>query len=123
MSSLINFKENLKDSMTNSLLDYLNYLHETKNNLDSLENGNDALAKCVVMSGELFTSKIKKGEASQDDIESFEALLLQEEMFTHKNLELNIANSMVKEGNAMALGEYESTFGAANKGIEIKKIA
>ena len=66
MTDLINFKENLKDSITNSLLDYINYMHETKQN----ETSSDALAKCVLMSGELFANKIKKGEASQDDIEA-----------------------------------------------------
>lgn len=123
MSSLVSFKENLKDSMTNSLLDYLNYLHETKNNIESLKNGNDALAKCVVICGELFTSKIKKGGISQEEIDSFESLLSTEDMFAHKNIDLNSANSMVREGNAMALSEYESNFGAANKSMELKKIA
>lgn len=119
MTDLINFKENLKDSITNSLLDYINYMHETKQN----ETSSDALAKCVLMSGELFANKIKKGEASQDDIDSFEANLIGEGTLSTQNKDLNLANTMVREGNAMALAEYESTYGEASDIKGLKKVA
>ena len=117
MSNLVNFKENLKDSMTNSLLDYVNYMHETKNNKET----NDSLAKCVVMCGELFANKVKKGEISQSEIESFESNLIDENAFAQDYKELNLANTMVKETNAMSFAEYESTFGDNTKGL--KKVA
>ena len=119
MSSLVNFTENLKDSETYAVLDYLNYLHETKNNLET----NNALAKCVIMCGELFANQVKKGERTQEDIESFEANLVEEKIFSHKNEELNLANVIVREGNAMALVEYETTFGEANNSKGLKKVA
>ena len=123
MSSLVNFKENLKDNMTYSLLDYINYLHETKNNLENLENGSDTLAKCIVLCGELFANQIKKGKFSQEEIESFEALLPAEEMFAYDHKDLDLAVKSVKEGNAMAINKYASTFGEANKEKSLKKIA
>ena len=123
MSSLVNFKENLKDSMTYSLLDYNNYLHETKNNFENLERGSDTLAKCVVLCGELFANKIKKGKITEVEIESFESLLPTEEMFAYNHKDLDLAVKMVKEGNSMALNQYESTFGMANKEKGLKKIA
>ena len=123
MSSLVNFKENLKDNMTYSLLDYNNYLHETKNNLENLERGNDTLAKCVLLCGELFANKIKKGMVTEEEVESFEVLLPTEEMFSYNHKDLDLAVKMVKEGNSMALNEYETTFGEANKEEGLKKIA
>ena len=119
MSSLVNFRENLKDNMTNSLLDYLNYMYETKKNSET----NDALAKCVLMCGELFSNQVKRGNKSQEDIESFEANLLSGTIFSDKNEDLDLANTMVREGNAMALAEYESTYGEANNVKGLKKVA
>jgi len=123
VSSLVNFKENLKDSMTYSLLDYNNYLHETKNNLENLENGSDTLAKCVMLCGELFANKIKKGSVTEDEIESFEALLPTEGMFAYNHKDLGLAVKTVKEANSVALNKYEKTFGEANKEKSLKKIA
>ena len=117
MNDLISFKENLKDSITSSLLDYLNYMHETKKNPEVLEKGNDALAKCVIMCGELFANKVKKGELTQEDIESFESNLVSEDMLLYSNNNLNLANAMVKEGDAMALTEFETRFND-NKGLQ-----
>ena len=117
MNDLVNFKENLKDSITNSLLDYINYLHETKQSTEALESGSDALAKCVIMCGALFANKVKKGEVREENIEAFEALLPSEEMLTFKNNGIDFAGKIVKEENAVALSEYQSRFGAVNKSI------
>ena len=119
MTDLVNFKENLRDSITNSLLDYINYMHETKHS----EVNSDALAKCVLMTGELFANKIKKGEITQDGIDSFEANLMGESTLSSQNKDLNLANTMVKEGNAMAFAEYESTFGENDNIKGYKKVA
>ena len=123
MNSLVDFKENLKDSITYSLLDYNNYMHETKVNLENLEAGSDTLSKCIVLCGELFANKIKKGEVTQEEIESFEALLPSKEMFVCNHKDLDLASNIVKESNSMALNQYESTFGEANKSMNLKKIA
>lgn len=123
MNSLANFKENLKDSMTYSLLDYTNYLHETKDNFDNLKDGSDTLSKCVVLCGELFANQIKKGKVSQDDVESFEALLPSEKMFGYNHKDLDFAVGIVKEGNSMALNEHETKYANFNKGKSFKKIA
>lgn len=123
MSSLVDLTSNLKDSKTNSLLDYINYLHDIKTTIDSLENGNDALAKCVVLCGSLFANKVAKGEKNEDDIELFESNLVTQESLVYKNNDLNLANEMVREENSVALGEYESRFGESNKKIGLQKIA
>lgn len=118
MSNLINFTENLKDSRVNSLLDYINYMHETKNNA----NINDSLSKCVVICGELFANQVKKGDKSQDDVESFEANLIGEKVFLHAK-DLDFANTIVREGNVMALAEYESKVVEQNDVKGLKKVA
>lgn len=124
MNDLANFKENLKDSsISNSLLDYVNYLHETKTSYETLKNGNDALAKCEVMCAELYANKIKKGEVSQDDIESFEALLPTSDMLVYKNNNLDLARNIIKENNAVALTEYETKFESTNNSKGLRKIA
>lgn len=123
MNSLVDFKENLKDSITYSILDYVNYMNETKYNADNLDNGSDTLSKCIVLCGELFANKIKKGDIKPDEIESFEALLPKEGMFVVDYKNLDLASKIVKEGDSVALNDYESTFGDTNKSISLKKVA
>lgn len=72
MTSIVNFRENLKDRTSNVLLEKLNRLYDAK---ISGVISPDELSKSIVLASELYANKISKGEVSITDINETKSFL------------------------------------------------
>lgn len=104
MTSIVNFEERMKstDRTSDVILNSLNRIYEAKLN-GALET--DELSKIIVLTGNLFASKIKQGKVSNDEIEQTEAFItdLNQVYFSYEHTDLDKASKIFLEGDYAAL--------------------
>ena len=107
MTSIVNFEEHISDRPSNVIFDSINRLYDAKK---SKVLNADELSKIIILEGDLFSNLVRKGKKSEEDIESFETLLPNQNYFSIKHNNLDVANNTVKQNITAALYDKENSF-------------